>query len=53
MDEKNLAETLNELKQTLFKDFVQIGVIVADLDQSIKTLEEVFGNYYGVGGYAG
>jgi len=43
MDESKTGETLNELKHSLFKDFVQIGVIVADLDQSIKTLEEVFG----------
>lgn len=43
MDENSLAESINALKHTFFKDFVQIGVVVADLDLSIKNLEEIFG----------
>jgi catechol 2,3-dioxygenase-like lactoylglutathione lyase family enzyme len=43
MEENNLAEKQNALKHELFKDFVQIGCIVADLDQAIRYLTEVFG----------
>jgi hypothetical protein len=43
MSDEDLFEKPTALKQELFKDFVQIGVIVENLEQSIKMLEEVFG----------
>lgn len=34
---------IDQCKQEFFKDFVQIGIVVADLDKSIQNLSEIFG----------
>ena len=38
-----MGENILSTKKDMFKNFVQIGVVVADLDQSIRNLSEIFG----------
>ena len=38
-----MGENILSTKKDMFKNFVQIGVVVADLDQSTRNLSEIFG----------